>query len=138
MGGYYVNPGGAWSKDYLVFDLDTVRPSKDARRVRVPRGGEVFQRGALAFPTGAQMVLEPSADTPEMPENLRTDPVLPLPPVEAVQPAEVQPSSPPVEAAQAAEVQEPVFVHRRPPPGQRGRTMARLRRLRRDSPSEGT
>ena len=27
--GYFVNPGGAWSKDYIVFDLEAVRDNKD-------------------------------------------------------------------------------------------------------------
>ena len=47
-----MNPGGAWSKDYLVFDLDTIRQNKDARRIRVRRCGEIFQkRGLPTFPT---------------------------------------------------------------------------------------
>ena len=49
--GYFVNPGGAWSKDYIVFDLEAVRDNKDCKRIRTRRCGEVFQkRGVPRFP----------------------------------------------------------------------------------------
>ena len=49
--GYFMNPGAAWSKDYIVFDLEAVRDSKDCRRIRTRRCGEVFQKRGLArFP----------------------------------------------------------------------------------------
>ncbi len=32
--GYFMNLGGAWSKDYLVFDLETVHDNKDCRPIR--------------------------------------------------------------------------------------------------------
>ena len=73
--GYWVNPGGAWSKDYLVFDLDTIRQNKDARRIRVRRCGEIFQkRGLPTLPTKtmeAQVTPVPPADTAIMPEVLQ-------------------------------------------------------------------
>ena len=52
--GYFMNPGGAWSKDFLVYDLETIQQNKDSRRIRVRRCGEVFQkRGIPSFPMRA-------------------------------------------------------------------------------------
>ena len=42
--GYFMNPGGAWSKDFLNFDLEAVCDNKDCRRIRTRRCGEVFQK----------------------------------------------------------------------------------------------
>jgi hypothetical protein len=59
MVGHFLNPGGARRKDYLVFDLDTSKQNKDARRIRVLHCGEVFQRRGLFMI--AQIPLAPTA-----------------------------------------------------------------------------
>ena len=71
--GYFVNPGGAWSKDYIVFDLEAVRDNKDCRRIRTRRCGEVFQkRGVPRFPMltmeaqGSLVLPPPAAPKPEV------------------------------------------------------------------------
>ena len=105
MVGYWVNPGGKWSKDYLVFDLDTIRQNKDARRIRMRRCGEIFQkRGLPIFPVKtmeAQVTPVPSADTPLMPEVLRTDTIA-APPAPAVAPPAPPEAGPPAVAPPAA------------------------------------
>ncbi len=48
---HFTNRGGVWSKDFLVFDLETVHDNKDCRCIRTKRCGEAFQkRGLLSFP----------------------------------------------------------------------------------------
>ena len=71
--GYFVNPGGVWSKDYIVFDLEAVRDNKDCRRIRTRRCGEVFQkRGPPNFPMltmevqGNLVPPEPAVPKPEV------------------------------------------------------------------------
>ena len=74
--GYFMNPGGAWSKDFLVYDLDTIRQNKDCRRLRTRRCGEVFQpKGLPVFPIknvealGDLVPLPPPAKQPEILED---------------------------------------------------------------------
>ena len=123
-----MNPGGAWSKDYLVFDLDTIRQNKDARRIRVHRCGEIFQkRGLPTFPTKtmeAEVTPVPPADTASMPEVLRTDPISqpssPAPPAEVVQPAKdpalpAEEAKPPVKEIKEAAAEPPAVVPLAPP-----------------------
>ena len=76
--GYFMNPGGAWSKDYLVLDLETMRQNKDCKRIRARRCGEVFQkRGLPTFPmenVGAQRDLVPDVAPQRVPEVLMVEP----------------------------------------------------------------
>jgi hypothetical protein len=75
--GCFMNPGGAWSKDFFVFDLEAVRDNKDCRRIRNKRCGEVFQkRGLPNFPMltmEAQDDLVPPTPAATAPELLMSD-----------------------------------------------------------------
>jgi hypothetical protein len=109
--GYYTNPGGVWSKDYVVFDLEAVRDNKDCRRLRTRRCGEVFQkRGAPHFPMltmEAQGNLVPPLPVVPEPEVLQHEtpaapgqalaeaeavqvPALPVPPIVTKLPLDVE------------------------------------------------
>ncbi len=61
--GYFINPGGAWGKDFLVFELEAVHDCKDCMCTLTWRCGEAFQkRGLPSFPmvnVGAQGDLAP-------------------------------------------------------------------------------
>ncbi len=50
MVGYFLNRGGASSKDYLVFDLDTIQQNKDAQGIRVRQYGDVFEKRSASIP----------------------------------------------------------------------------------------
>ncbi len=77
MMGYFMNPGGKWSKDFIVLDLDAAVSNKDLRRIRTRRVGEVVRaRGGPKFPfrTLAQVPLEPIVAEPQgIPEVLRVE-----------------------------------------------------------------
>ena len=105
-----MNPGGAWSKDYIVFDLEAVRDNKDCRRVRTRRCGEVFQkRGLPHFPMltmEAQGNLVPPLPLVPMPEVLQPTPSLAS--EQAL--AQAESAQPPPPEAQPEVVSPPVKV----------------------------
>ncbi len=77
-----MNPGGACSKDFLVFDLEAVRDNKDCRRITIRRCGEVFhKRRRPSFPMVKMRAQEdlvpanlvPAKPAAPMPELLTSD-----------------------------------------------------------------
>ena len=108
--GYYTNPGGVWSKDYVVFDLESVRDNNDCRRIRTRRCGAVFQkRGAPHFPMltmEAQGNLVPPLPVVPKPEVLQLD--VPAAPGEA--PAEAEAAKAPASPIPPAMAKPPVKV----------------------------
>ena len=127
--GYFLNPGGAWSKDYLVYDLETIRQNKDCRRIRVRRCGEVFQkRGIPTFPMqgigapGDLVPLPPQVPPPEvLSDKVDHDDAVDLPdpwedmPNEKLEapsvPAPAEPSKAPAEAeAEKTKDAKPKYV----------------------------
>ncbi len=75
--GYFMNPGGAWSKDFLAFELEAACDNKDCRRFRARRCGEVSQKHGLpSFPMlsmGAPGDVVPAELAALIPEVLTPD-----------------------------------------------------------------
>jgi len=125
MVGYEVHPGGKWSGDYLIAELDVFRKSPDSRPsdVKIHRTKEVFLReGAFVFPVadyrckmedavgGGHDV--PQAEAPDLVFELPVEGDLSVPPQDVVQ---AVPVATPVEGdlsvpLQAAVQAEPVAM----------------------------
>jgi hypothetical protein len=104
--GYFTNPGGVWSKDYIVFDLEAVRDNKDCRRIRTRRCGEVFQkRGPPNFP---MLTMEAQGNL------VPPEPAVPKPEVLKFEEAAI-PGQDPAEAESEKELMEAVEKHGMPP-----------------------
>jgi hypothetical protein len=118
--GYFMNPGGAWSKDYIVFDLEAVRENRDCRRVRTRRRGDISKkRGLPHFPMltrEAQDNLVPPLPPAPMPEVLQPVPS----PAPGDAPAQAEAVQRPVPEVQQAEPAPPVKVDIEKKPKKKG------------------
>ena len=62
--GYFLNPGGVWSKDYLVINLETALNSNASKYLPVLRVGKVYREsGEPVFPL-KNAAAQPPSDAP--------------------------------------------------------------------------
>ena len=73
--GYYLNPGGVWSKDYLVINLETALNSDTTKYLPVLRVGKVFRESGLpVFPLKNREAEETSSHTQNQGEEAAQPP----------------------------------------------------------------